>query len=133
MRSKVDNPLFLLTAGLLIGAGLAIVGVDCDPLAHATAETCRNWTACGGAALCFVSGHAPTAHGASTWTIAGERSKRLRGLRGRVFVVRPDLTILHDGPAAKAETVLRESLALIAGQRTRPPSLATPSPSPIQP
>jgi 3-(3-hydroxy-phenyl)propionate hydroxylase len=30
-------------------------------------------------------------------------------------VVRPDRTVLHDGPLAEADRVLRESLALLAG------------------
>jgi len=38
---------------------------------------------------------------------------------GWVAVVRPDRTVLHDGPLEELETVMRESLALLGGAPTR--------------
>jgi hypothetical protein len=38
---------------------------------------------------------------------------------GWVAVVRPDRTVLHDGPLEELETVMRESLALLCGAQTR--------------
>jgi 3-(3-hydroxy-phenyl)propionate hydroxylase len=41
-----------------------------------------------------------------------------------VAVVRPDRTIVHDGPAAEADRIVRESLALLGTTSAATPSAA---------
>ncbi|MGM3276694.1 bifunctional 3-(3-hydroxy-phenyl)propionate/3-hydroxycinnamic acid hydroxylase [Ralstonia sp. 24A2] len=43
---------------------------------------------------------------------------------GWVAVVRPDRTVVHDGPAAEADRLVRESLALLGGQADPMPATA---------
>lgn len=50
------------------------------------------------------------------WTKAGGRTVRLpdtRRERGCCLVVRPDRTVMHDGPVEEAERLVGESLGLL--------------------
>jgi 3-(3-hydroxy-phenyl)propionate hydroxylase len=48
---------------------------------------------------------------------------------GWVAVTRPDRTVLHDGPLANAEAIVRESLALLGCSVSATVSLASPVPT----
>lgn len=87
-----------------LGPGFALVGLDAEPRLTPTSEAA--WRAAGGA-VC------------SLWRApAGDALLQTRGLprevpRAWCAVVRPDRTVLHDGPACEADRLVRESLALL--------------------
>ena len=76
----------------LLGPKLSLVGLGVDP-AHWLSE----WSG-------------------RRWSKAGGRTVRLpdtRGRRGWCLAVRPDRTVMHDGPVEEAERLVRESLRLL--------------------
>ena len=75
----------------LLGPELALVGLGVDP-AHSLSESTQR-----------------------QWSQAGGRTVRLPDTRERgwCFVVRPDRTVMHDGPIEEAERLVTESLGLL--------------------
>jgi 3-(3-hydroxy-phenyl)propionate hydroxylase len=76
----------------LLGTSLALVGLGDDPRPRLSPESRRRWSRAGGITVLLPTG-------------GGDR---------RCFVVRPDRTILHDGPVEHADRIVRESLQLLA-------------------
>jgi 3-(3-hydroxy-phenyl)propionate hydroxylase len=80
-----------------LGPHLALVGIGVDPGSRLSAESRERWARAGGRTVQLA------------WP--GER----RWPVGRCYVVRPDRTILHDGPIADVDRLVEESLAMLAG------------------
>lgn len=93
----------------LLGAGPTLIGTG--PLAPILEDdTARRWRAAGGTVLRLQrKGSAPAP---GTATDLGGTFAKLTDASWCV-VVRPDRTVLHDGPLANADRVVRESLRLL--------------------
>ena len=83
----------------VLGPHLALVGLGADPSTHLGAATQQRWAERGGT----------IAHGLVDQAFAPDLLRR-----GWCAVVRPDRTILHDGPAADAERIVSEAIALLS-------------------
>jgi len=94
-----------------LGPELALVGFDGDPLRYLSNESRTRWSSAGGRIVSFASSRGAGADG--VYVDAEGALSRGAPLDGWCVVVRPDRTILHDGPVADAERVVRESLALL--------------------
>jgi 3-(3-hydroxy-phenyl)propionate hydroxylase len=85
----------------LLGPALTLVGLGAEVDAQLSPETRRRWASHGGMTLQLE----PEVF---------EDAATIEALpRGWCAVVRPDRTILHDGPASQANRVAREALALL--------------------
>lgn len=94
-----------------LGPQVALAGLGVDPCAHLSEATLRRWSLAGGRAVHFGS------RGTSCATEDLE-GRLVPGVapHGWCVVVRPDRTVLHDGPVQEAERVVQESLDLLGGQ-----------------
>jgi 3-(3-hydroxy-phenyl)propionate hydroxylase len=88
----------------LLGQGFALVGLDAEPALDA--PTAARWAALSGRTLSLWRDGAGGAGHQASELPAGYP-------RGWCVVVRPDRTVLHDGPAHEATRVVEESLALL--------------------
>ena len=112
-----------------LGPTLALVGFGHDPGAALAAATLAAFLACGGKVVQVV--HRGQAlhlrHEGWCEDIGGVFMPGAAPF-GWAAVVRPDRTVLHDGPAADAERLVRESLALLgAPVRAEAPYGAVPA------
>jgi 3-(3-hydroxy-phenyl)propionate hydroxylase len=96
-----------------IGPGFAMVGFGVDPSAGLPDALQQSWRAAGGT---FVQ---IDPRGRSAYPSQASRWEDLTGALmpsvvpvGWIAIVRPDRTVMHDGPAVAAATMLRESLDL---------------------
>lgn len=80
-------------------------------------EALQRWQAAGGTVVPLVAKGSASAHG-SVEDLDGAFSAITSN--GWCVVVRPDRTVLHDGPRAEANRVLRESLDLLSGEARAP-------------
>lgn len=97
-----------------LGPELALVGLGVDPCAFLSESTRHRWTRAGGRTVHVVPRGAPSA--ASEATAHEDLDGRLvpgAGRYGWCHVVRPDRTVLHDGPVEDAERLVRDSLQLL--------------------
>jgi 3-(3-hydroxy-phenyl)propionate hydroxylase len=96
-----------------LGPAFALIGFGRDPLPHLAPDVHAQWTARGGRVtrLC-VRGEAMN-HGASSFEDLDSRLVPEAAPYGWCAVVRPDRTIVHDGPVEDADRLVRESLALL--------------------
>jgi 3-(3-hydroxy-phenyl)propionate hydroxylase len=85
----------------VLGPSLALVGLGVDPTTCLSDRSRRAWSLAGGRTVSFdaplLSGVAP-----GSWCA----------------VVRPDRTILHDGPVQQADRIVRESLSVLGSPAT---------------
>jgi 3-(3-hydroxy-phenyl)propionate hydroxylase len=81
----------------LLGAALTLVGVGVDPERSLTETTARRWAVAGGHTLQLP------ASALRAWCPAGWCA-----------VVRPDRTVMHDGPVAKVEPMVSEALEMLS-------------------
>lgn len=93
----------------VLGPHLALVGLGADAQARLGAATRRRWEELGGRALTLVAKDEAVKRPDTFAIVEGEIAWR----EGWCAVVRPDRTILHDGPAADAERVLTETIFLL--------------------
>jgi 3-(3-hydroxy-phenyl)propionate hydroxylase len=85
----------------LLGPALTLVGLGADVDARLSPETRQRWASHGGMTLQLGP---ELLEGAAT----------LKALpKGWCAIVRPDRTILHDGPASQSNRIAREALALL--------------------
>lgn len=101
----------------VLGPGFALVGLGVDPTAH-LGDAAVTWDATGGRCvqLCHRGQRLHRADAPHVWEdLAGTIVPRT-GPVGWAFVVRPDRTVLHDGPAADAARLVEESRRLLAGR-----------------
>jgi 3-(3-hydroxy-phenyl)propionate hydroxylase len=96
----------------VLGLGLSLVGLSVDPSACLSPASSAAWARAGGTLAAF---DAVTARGGGVRaadTLGARLAPRKRAQPWCV-VVRPDRTILHDGPAREADRLVAESLRLI--------------------
>lgn len=98
----------------VLGPTLALVGLGADPAAGLSVETRRRWNAMGGTIVELAPGSHGARHAGSACIMPDDVFPPRLVRRGWCAVVRPDRTVLHDGPAIDAERIASEALALIA-------------------
>lgn len=97
-----------------LGHGLSLVGFGVDPATGLSADTTTAFERAGGSMTTILArGHA--ASGETTFEDVGGRFVPGAAPIGWCAVVRPDRTVVHDGPAADADRIVRASLALFGG------------------
>ena len=109
----------------VLGDRFVLLGCGVDPAAHLGEPTLRRWQAAGGAVV-RVEPRGSESRGASAWEDLSDALVPGAALVGRVLVVRPDKTVMHDGPADECERLVRESLALL-GAPDPPASMLQPA------
>jgi 3-(3-hydroxy-phenyl)propionate hydroxylase len=102
-----------------LGPELALAAFGGDPLRDLSDENRARWSSAGGRIMSFASSRGPG--GASDFVDLDDALSRGGALDGWCVVVRPDRTILHDGPIEESDRVVRESLALLGNA---PPEIA---------
>ncbi len=97
-----------------LGPKLTLIGFATDAEPALSAETMRAFVARGGKVVQFAH------RGQALHLREDEHYEDLEGVFmpgaapfGWAAVVRPDRTVLHDGPAADADRLVRESMALL--------------------
>lgn len=98
----------------ILGASLSLIGFGQDAESHLDAEALKAFTAAGGEAIQIAHcGQRLHRTGGNVWE--DRDGAFLPGVAsfGWAAVVRPDRTVLHDGPVAEASRLVRESLALL--------------------
>jgi 3-(3-hydroxy-phenyl)propionate hydroxylase len=97
-----------------LGPELAVVGLGADPRARLSEDTRRRWSRAGGRTVQVAPRGAPgPARAAGAHEDVGGDLVPAMARPGWCLVVRPDRTILHDGPAEHAERIVSESLRLL--------------------
>jgi 3-(3-hydroxy-phenyl)propionate hydroxylase len=99
----------------VLGSGFALVGLGADLAPSLDAPTARAWAAAGGTIVALSAG-SHTAEGA---VAAQALDERLLPRKAWGVVVRPDRTILHDGPAEAGNRIVREALEQIGANLAR--------------
>ena len=112
-----------------LGPALTLVAFGTDVGATLEAETSRAFAACGGKIVRFAQrGRARGLHPDGSWEDLDGTFLPGAAPFGWAAVVRPDRTVLNDGPAAEADRIVRESLALIGSPiRAEAPCAAAPA------
>ena len=97
-----------------LGPALTLVGFGRDPREGLDAATARAFAACGGKVVQIGHrGQARHLRRADCWEDLDGTFLPGAAPFGWAAVVRPDRTVLHDGPVADVDRIVRESLALI--------------------
>lgn len=109
----------------VFGHGYTLVSFGCDARAALEPETAAAFERLGG--VCVQIAH----RGQSLHREASTVWEDINGTFlpdavpvGWAAVIRPDRTVVHDGPAAEADRLVRESLALLGGQQEPMPAVA---------
>jgi 3-(3-hydroxy-phenyl)propionate hydroxylase len=95
-----------------LGARLTLVGFGCDPAARLPAALLAEWTRAGGCTV-QVRHRGQPRKGESGWEDMTNALVPGAAPVGWVAAVRPDRTVMHDGPLADVEKIVRETLALL--------------------
>ena len=93
-----------------IGPQLALIGFGCDPEAALDAELRARWRAAGGQTLRIVPRGRPAQALADAWEDLGGTLLPGAAPTGWVAIVRPDRTVLTDGPLADAGRLVADAL-----------------------
>lgn len=101
-----------------IGQQLALIGFGCDPAQSMTSGLHTAWTQAGGS-IVQIRHRGQMGTGEHSWEDMGEALVPGAAPVGWVAVVRPDRTVLHDGPLEELDAIVREALALL---RVRQPA-----------
>jgi 3-(3-hydroxy-phenyl)propionate hydroxylase len=96
----------------VLGDRLVLLGCGVDPAIHLGDATRHAWHAAGGA-IVRVEPRGSESRGTSAWEDLSDALVPGAALVGRVLVVRPDKTVMHEGPADQCERLVRESLGLL--------------------
>jgi 3-(3-hydroxy-phenyl)propionate hydroxylase len=97
----------------VLGSDLVLVGLDAAPDCHLSELDRGRWSHAGGRTLHLSQRGARPAAGAMVYEDLEGRLLPQAGPHGWCVVVRPDRTVLHDGPITEAGRVVRESLDLL--------------------
>lgn len=103
-----------------LGPHLTLLGFGVDPLTQLDPELRRRWSLAGGRSVQFTHRGQALNLGQATEVWEDLTQALVPGLApvGWLAVVRPDRTILHDGPATDVNRLVRESLALLGAAET---------------
>jgi len=116
VRSAADARVALSDDAL--GAKLSLVGFGVDPEKHLDGELKACWRSAGGHAVQLLARGQATLERADAWQdLTGVLLPQAAPF-GWLAVVRPDRTVLADGPASEAPRIVREALELLGGSRT---------------
>ncbi|MGF6875069.1 3-(3-hydroxy-phenyl)propionate hydroxylase [Paraburkholderia sp. MM5477-R1] len=112
----------------VLGKGLTLVGFGSDAGAALDNETATAFAAAGGTVVQIAhrGQRLHLAPGGSWEDLDGVFLPRVVSV-GWAAVIRPDRTILHDGPATEASRLVRESLALLGAPISAPVGAPAPS------
>jgi 3-(3-hydroxy-phenyl)propionate hydroxylase len=95
-----------------LGADFALLGFGCaKPAQHLSNETRRQWSSVGGKVVCFASER--DASRSDAYVDIGRALVRGAALHDWCVMVRPDRTVLHDGPLAEVDRIVREGLRVL--------------------
>jgi 3-(3-hydroxy-phenyl)propionate hydroxylase len=98
----------------VLGPAIALVGFGEDPAACLPADVQRRWTEVGATTVTIAPEDGGEQRPSSAYVVL-EDARVSRLVRQRwCAVVRPDRTVLHDGPAAEAARIASDVLALLA-------------------
>jgi 3-(3-hydroxy-phenyl)propionate hydroxylase len=115
-RQGVNESLVLSDTAM--GNALVMVGLGIDPQAHLSADQTQRWRAAGGH---FVQidprGHPVHASHTERWEDLSGVIVPGAGPVGWLVVVRPDRTVMHDGPATQASQLMAEALSLLEAKK----------------
>lgn len=101
-----------------LGDGLALVGFGSDAAASLAATTARSFEEAGGTTVTFLPRGSGVA-GDATFEDLGDVLVPGAAAIGWCAVVRPDRTVVHDGPARDADRIVREALGLFGRAEAR--------------
>jgi len=96
----------------VLGQKLVIIGFGCDPAGYLSAAQRSAWRQAGGATL-KVRHRGQADPGGQSWEDMTDALVPGAAPVGWVAVVRPDRTVLHDGPLSQLQSIVHESLALL--------------------
>lgn len=97
----------------VLGPGLTLVGFGVDPSSRLTPDAARAWTAAGGTVARISPRGAPLRHSDGAYEDLDDVFVPAVAPIGWLAVIRPDQVVLHQGPVAEADRVVRESLTLM--------------------
>lgn len=101
-----------------LGLRLTLIGFGCDPAATLPAGLLAEWTRAGGCTV-QIRHRGQPAKGEISWEDMTNALVPGAAPVGWVAVVRPDRTIMHDGPLGDVGKIVSETLALLQGGRPR--------------
>lgn len=112
VRSRADGRVCRSDESL--GAGLSLVGFGVDPRRGLPAELQTRWARAGGSFTQWqVCGTEASGTDPSAWEDFAGQLVPAAAPVGWVAVVRPDRTVMHDGPATAAADLLTRALSLL--------------------
>lgn len=116
VRGAIGSP--FVPSDDALGLRLTLVGFGCDPAASLPADLLADWTRAGGATV-QVRHRGQPRKGEASWEDVTNSLVPGAAPVGWVAVVRPDRTVMHDGPLGEVEKIVSESLALLQAGRQR--------------
>lgn len=103
-----------------LGPKLTLVGFGLDPLHHLAAELRQSWERHGGHTVQFCVRGETLHRGETSYEDVSGALVPGTAPYGWCAVVRPDRTILHDGPIGDVDRVVREAIALLVPPQPAP-------------
>ncbi|MBA5639135.1 bifunctional 3-(3-hydroxy-phenyl)propionate/3-hydroxycinnamic acid hydroxylase [Duganella sp. LX20W] len=103
-----------------LGQRLALVGFGCDPKSALAPGLQAAWAQAGGTTLQLRHRGQVDTGGEPSWEDMSDSLVPGAAPVGWLAVVRPDRTVLHDGPLAQADAIVSEALALLGVARPAP-------------
>ena len=110
VRSSADNA--CIPSDEALGQKLTLVGFGCDPEAELDAVLKAAWRHAGGHVVALRHRGQP-GRGAHSWEDMSDSLVPGAAPVGWLAVVRPDRTVLHDGPLERLDLIVGESLAVL--------------------
>lgn len=105
-----------------IGQQLALIGFGCDPAQSLARSLHSAWTQAGGG-IVQIRHRGQAGTGEHSWEDMGEALVPGAAPVGWVAVVRPDRTVLHDGPLEELDTIVMQALALLGATQVAAPAV----------
>jgi 3-(3-hydroxy-phenyl)propionate hydroxylase len=102
----------ILPSDEALGEGLALVGFGCDPAARLQPSVQKAWGRAGGA-IVHLRHRGQAGQRESSWEDMTGCLTPGAAPVGWIAVVRPDRTVMHDGPMEQLDAIVRESLSMI--------------------
>jgi 3-(3-hydroxy-phenyl)propionate hydroxylase len=124
VRSVADGRIVLSDDA--IGPQLTLIGFGTDPQTALDADLRARWRAAGGQALQIAPRGRPADVPANAWEDLNGTLLPGAAPPGWVAIVRPDRTVLIDGPADDAPALVQRALALLGSAAPAPASLPAP-------
>jgi 3-(3-hydroxy-phenyl)propionate hydroxylase len=99
-----------------LGGGLALVGFGCDPAARLSPCLQKAWARAGGG-IVRLRHRGQSGKREGSWEDMTGCLTPGAAPVGWIAVVRPDRTVMHDGPLEQLDSIVRESLSLIKAEQ----------------